>query len=477
MLIFEPTNQLKLLKQLNVRSFNTNSAYIEPNDVFVCKVGANLDGHNYAAHAIANGAIAVISNREMNLSVPTLVTESYEQSLDLIKSVLDHPYRLMKHIGVTGTNGKTTVAHCLNQIMNIHTNSAYIGTLGANIGGIERPLDNTTPDAVTLLTLFNDMKKANTSFNMMELSSHALIQKRADFISLQVGVITNIGYDHIDFHKTPEDYVQAKLNIIDRLADNAHLVVNLNDPHAAAAIDKARDRVNVITFGVENNQADLIATDIESTLTGTCFTLSLMGEAKKVELPMPFDFNVENALSIAATLVAFDWTIGRISSALGSIHPPEGRSQFVPLHNGAMGLVDFAHNADAIEKLLSEAKKHTRSKLLVVLGVTGDRIQQAGQIGAICHNYADIVIYTSDNPMGVDQKDLFNALTSGSDKQSYTEADRESAIRLAKQLSGKGDLILVCGKGNETYQYTTSGKTTKISYIGDAAALRLPQII
>lgn len=472
MLIFEPTSQLNTLKQLNVRSFNTNSAYIESNDVFVCKVGTNLDGHDYAEHAIANGAIAVISNREMNLSVPTLVTESYEQSLELIKSLLDHPYKLIKHVGVTGTNGKTTVAHCLNQIMNIHANSAYIGTLGANIGGVETPLDNTTPDAVTLLSLFNDMKKANTSFNMMELSSHALIQERADFISLQVGVITNIGYDHIDFHKTPEEYVQAKLHIIDRLADNGHLVVNLNDAHATAAIDKARDRVNVITFGVENNQADLIATDMEATLTGTRFTLSLMGEAKQVELPMPFDFNVENALSIAATLVAFDWKLEQIVNALEAMHLPDGRSQFVPLSNGAMGLVDFAHNADAIEKLLSEAKKHVSNKLLVVLGVTGDRIQQAGQIGAICHKYADAVIYTSDNPMGVDQKDLFSALASGSGKQSYTEADRESAIRLAKQLSGKGDLILVCGKGNETYQYTTVGKTAKTSYIGDAAALK-----
>ncbi|MEI8628767.1 Mur ligase family protein [Vibrio sp. M60_M70] len=467
------SNQLETLRSLGVRQFKTNSADVIPGDAFVCRQGITLDGHDYAMKAIEKGACAIIANKPMQLNVPIIITESYYQSLALIKAYFNHPHKDITHIGVTGTNGKTTVSHCLNQALNIDNRSAYIGTLGAKLIDVDLPLNNTTPDGVTLLNIFNDMRCNGIDFNVMELSSHALIQDRAGFVSLKVGVITNIGQDHLDFHRTKDGYVQAKLQLIDRIQCNGTLVLNLDDPHSLAAMERASGRVNVFSFSLKNPMADLVASEIRTTEFGMRFNLSFAKKSVEVNSNMPFLYNVENALAVAGTLLTLGWDLKGVSTALSKIVMPEGRAQFVSLEDGRKGLIDYAHNSDGIKALLSSVQSIVKNRLIVVVGVTGDRIQQAANIGEICAEYADSIIFTSDNPMGVVQSDIFRALSSKVGHKPHFEInDRVEAIKLAKQLSGEGDLILLCGKGGETFQYINNGKWQKQNYIGDLAALQ-----
>ncbi|KII76623.1 Mur ligase family protein [Vibrio renipiscarius] len=469
---------LELLESLNVNQFKTNSSEVTQGDVFICRQGNSVDSHEFAEEALVRGASALIANRTMNLPIPVIITESYYQSLALVKAFYRHPHLRLKHVGVTGTNGKTTVSDCLNQILNRSCRSAYIGTLGAKIADLSIPLENTTPDGATLLNLFNEMGKLSIDFNIMELSSHALSQDRAGFVSLQVGVITNIGHDHLDYHKTKDSYVQAKLQLIDRIKPQGTLVVNLNDPHADAAIARAAQRVNMLTFAIENSHADLNATQLVSTLQGTRFDLVFGQDRMTVNSPMPFDYNVENVLAIVAVLLSMGWTLEAAGKAIESLKMPDGRAQFIELSNGATGLVDYAHNSDGLRSLLKNVRAHAANRLVVVMGVTGDRIRQASAMGEICSKYADLVIFTSDNPMGTEQNVLFRALTSLiNDTPRFEISDRAEAIKLAKQLSERGDLIVVCGKGNETFQYFNDGKGKKHRYIGDLAVLQHSEVV
>ncbi|EAS44050.1 UDP-N-acetylmuramoyl-L-alanyl-D-glutamate--2,6-diaminopimelate ligase [Photobacterium profundum] len=468
-----------VLEQLPIRQFVINSEWVQPNDVFICREGASHDSHSYVDQAIKNGAIAVIANRTLHLDIPVIVTESHYQSLAVVKAVYDHPHQKMNHIGVTGTNGKTTVAHCLNQMLNQSSTSAYIGTLGVQYADVIMALSNTTPDGVTLLNIFRDMVECGVKHNVMELSSHALAQDRAGFLDLEVGIITNIGRDHLDYHRTKDAYVQAKLQIIDRIKPGGYAVINMDDPHAPAMFARCHGRVKTVSFSIHykdthNQDADFVAKEIVSNQFGCSFSLCYRGKQRLVCSQMPFLFNVENMLAMACALHAQGWTLDQIASGLTTIIPPDGRAQFQTLNNGATGLVDYAHNLDGLARLFSDIPNQTFRHTLTVVGVTGDRIQDAAAIGELCARYSDLVVFTMDNPLGIDQADIFRALTSRIESVStpvFTIADRSEAISLAKQMSQKGDLIVVCGKGSETSQLISVNKQGLQDYIGDMPVL------
>ncbi|MFA0158749.1 Mur ligase family protein [Vibrio sp. 10N.261.46.A3] len=469
---------LKQLGALSIRRFSTNSEHVQCQDVFVCREGTSHDSHRYIESAITNGAVAIIATKPISASVPVFVTGSYYQSLLLIKAFYQYPHKKIRHIGITGTNGKTTVAHGLNQVLKTNRQSAYIGTLGVEYAGNKQELSNTTPDSVTLLNLFKDMADAQVTDNVMELSSHALVQDRAGFVPLSVGVITNIGRDHLDYHKTLDGYVQAKLQILDRIQPTGTAVINLDDPHANVAIERASSRVNVLTFSMNNSDADLYVEDLNVEPFGATFSLNNQGNKERVFSQLPFLFNVENTLAMAATLLALNWSLADIANALNSVVAPDGRSKYLSLDNGALALVDYAHNFDGLSALYQGIQSQSAKRVITVVGVTGDRIRDAADIGKLCATHSDVVIFTSDNPLGEMQEDIFRALTSQvSPTLCYEISDRYEAIQLAKQLSRGGDLILVCGKGSETHQYITTNQVGRQRYIGDVAALTLEEVL
>ncbi|MGY3572094.1 Mur ligase family protein [Vibrio paucivorans] len=463
---------LDLLLELPIQTFSTNSEWVAQNHVFVCREGAVHDSHGYVTHAIENGAIAIIATKPVQATVPVIVTDSYYQSVSLIKAYYRFPHHQLKHIGITGTNGKTTIAYGLQQILMCQCKSSYIGTLGVKYAEKFEPLDNTTPDAVTLLSLFDDMVNAGVQLNVMELSSHALAQDRAGFVPLQVGVISNIGRDHLDYHRTIDGYVQAKLQLIDRIKPGGTLVVNLDDPHAGVAIERAKLRNSVMTFSIGNHEADVVADEVQATQFGNQFTMYYQGEHTVVDSQMPFRFNVENQLAMASVLLSQGWRLNAVAAALSRLTPINGRSQFISLDNRATALVDYAHNYDGLQALFQGIDVRQWGKVITVIGVTGDRIREAAQIGQLCAEHSDVVIFTSDNPLGEMQEDIFRALTSRvGDTPYYEVSDRLEAIQLAKQLSRSHDLLLLCGKGHELHQHVTANKIGRQSYIGDRAAV------
>lgn len=445
--------------------------------MFVCRQGLTWDSHLSAEDAIERGACSVIANRPLELSVPCMVTPSHSTSVSLINQYYSYPQDKIKHIGVTGTNGKTTVAYCLNQLLNLIGQSAYTGTLGSSFDKVYYPLDNTTPDAITLLNLFHAMEKSGVSHHVMEVSSHALSQDRVTHIDFDTVIITNIGTDHLDYHKHREDYIQAKLRLIDRLKPGGVAIVNLDDEQALSVMERCRSRCEVISFSCTDDQADLYASQIHSTCSGSEFTLLYQGEKHRVLSNLPFRFNIENSLAVIASLLALKMDINDVLALFNAMQPAPGRSEVYPLSNGATVILDYAHNYDSLSNLYRNVSEHNTGRVVTVIGVTGERLADAPEIGQLCFDQSDRLVLTTDNPLGVSQDTLFGALTNQlpsepSDAVTCVE-DRQRAIKVAIEELQPGDVLLLCGKGHEKYQYISNNKNEAEPYLGDLEALNV----
>lgn len=469
------------LKSLSINQFRTNSEQVQSGDVFLCREGASHDSHGYIIDAVARGAAAVITTKPTTIHSNRVVvfeTESFYQSLLLVKAYYDHSHLTLRHIGITGTNGKTTVAVGVNQLLNQRLSSGYIGTLGAEYGQTQRELSNTTPASVTLLNILNDMAELGVQTNVMELSSHALVQDRAGFLPLEVGVITNVGRDHLDYHQTLDGYVHAKMQIVDRIKPGGTLVVNLDDEHAQVALGRAAQRVSTLTFSLSNPSADFYAHNVCADQIGSEFEIVYLRQTYHVRSSLPFRFNVENLLAMLASLVALGRDFFEAACLLEHVYLPSGRAERFTLNNGASAMVDYAHNFDALSALYSGINRSQFQRVITVIGITGDRIQDATKIGKLCASHSDVVIFTADNPLGQCQQAIFCALTSEvTEVPCYEIEDRLEAVKLAKQLSRADDLILVCGKGREQYQHISKHRVGKQSYIGDVAALTMEDAV
>ena len=468
---------LTSLASLPVKEFKTHSQKVNPGDVFVCRQGLTWDSHLSAQDAVERGACGVIANRPLELPVPCMVTPSHSTSVSLINQYYAYPQDQIKHIGVTGTNGKTTVAFCLNQLLNLTGKSAYTGTLGSSFDDVYYPLDNTTPDAITLLNLFHAMEKCGVSHHVMEVSSHALSQDRVTHIDFDIVIITNIGSDHLDYHKHREDYIQAKLRLIDRLKPGGVAIVNLDDEQSLSVIERCRSRCEVISFSCVDEGADLYASKVLSTCSGSQFTLNYQGIEYQVVSSLPFRFNVENSLAIIASMLGLGMPINELLALFESMLPAPGRSEVYPLSNGATVILDYAHNYDSLSNLYRNVLEHKTGKVVTVIGVTGERLADAADIGELCFEHSDQLILTTDNPLGVNQEDLFKALTSklplSSNQPSACIEDRQLAIKVAIAELQSGDVLLLCGKGHEKYQYITSNKNEAKPYVGDLEAVKM----
>ncbi|MGF1715922.1 Mur ligase family protein [Photobacterium chitinilyticum] len=468
------TVNLNELRQLGAIRFQSNSQKIIPGDVFVCRQGPNWDSHQSVDEAIQKGAVGVIANKPLDIDIPCLLTPSFSSSVSLINQYYQYPQDKLVQIGVTGTNGKTTVAYCLNALLNRQFKSAYTGTLGCQFSDEQVELDNTTPDAISLLNLFHAMEQSGVTHNVMEVSSHALSQDRVSIVDFDVVVITNIGSDHLDYHRSRDDYIQAKLRLIDRLKPGGVAIVNLDDELALAMIERCRSKARVVTFSMQDPGADLFASDIASSCHGGQFSLSYQEQQFSVSTSLPFTFNIENSLAVLAMLTAMDIEMSAAVEMLATMEHAPGRSEVYPLKNGATAIIDYAHNYDSLLNLLDNVRRHSQGRVYTVIGVTGDRLADAAAIGELCSSHSDYVFFTTDNPLGVCQDTLFAAMGSklviGN---SSTNPDRQCVIERAVSCLMPDDVLLLCGKGPEKHQYISDNKNDPQPYIGDLAALRL----
>ena len=390
--------------------FETDSRNVNQGDIFVCRQGLCFDSHDFIDDAAQKGAVGFITSKKINGNQPCIKTPGFPVSVSLINRFYKYPQDKMINIGITGTNGKTTVAYCLQQLLNRHFNAAYTGTLGCMFEGFHSSLMNTTPDAITLLNLMAKMNRAGVTHHVMEVSSHALDQDRVSMIDFDIIIFTNLGQDHLDYHGNYDEYVQSKLRLVDRLKPGGTAIINRDDATAPAILDRCRGKAETITFGIQSEQVNIRATHVTSSYQGGSFSVECNGEIFPVKTPLPFSFNVENSLMILAALNLIHKNLTKAADLLTHVQPPPGRGEVINLPNGATIIIDYAHNHNSLENLLDNTRQHCTGKIYTVIGVTGERLADAESIGALCAQRSDKVYFTCDNPLGVSLLRLLQAM-------------------------------------------------------------------
>ncbi|MEA2217947.1 MAG: UDP-N-acetylmuramoyl-L-alanyl-D-glutamate--2,6-diaminopimelate ligase [Solirubrobacteraceae bacterium] len=431
---------------------------VAPGDAFFCVRGFTRDGHDFAADAVARGAVALVVDHPLSLGVPEVVVADVRAAMAPAAARLHgDPTAVLRTVGVTGTNGKTTTAYLVRALLEAAGHpTGLLGTVKSVVGGVEHEVARTTPEALDLQATFAAMRAAGDTHCVMEVSSHALALGRADAIHWAAAIFTNLTQDHLDFHPTMDDYFAAKCRLFFE-GRPAVAVVDVDDPYGARLARELDGVTPVVTIGIDAAGADLRATDIESDFSGSRFTASGL----ELRSPLPGRFNVLNVLGAVATARALGVDDATIVAAL----PEAGRvpGRFEPVDEGQefAVLVDYAHTPDSLENVLRAARPLTRGRLLCVFGCGGDRDRgKRPQMGAISARLADHTIVTSDNPRSEDPAAIVAEILAGIADRSATEAivDRRAAIERAVGLAAAGDVVVVAGKGHEQGQEFEDGR-------------------
>jgi len=449
-------------KDVEITGLNYNSKTTKNGDIFICLKGENTDGHKYAKSAFENGASAFFIEDDLDFECdcPKIFVKSTKHSIaDLSATFYNNPSQKLNLIGVTGTNGKTTVTHLLQKIVEANNEKCgLIGTLGYKISSDDTYHDakHTTPQAPELQHNFEKMLNANVKNVMMEVSSHALEQNRTGCCAFNGAVLTNLTQDHLDYHITMHNYFEAKAILFKNLQDNAFAVINNDDEYAQQFINVTKKGTKIYTYGIKN-QADVIAKNIEFSIHGATFECETPNGNIKLELQLNGMFSVYNALAAIATSIAMGIDLNIIKKALEETPSVAGRFEIV--NKEPLIIVDYAHTPDGLENVLKAAREITpkTSKLICLFGCGGDRdATKRPKMGSIADKLADKVIVTSDNPRSENPdliiSDIMAGIKSISAERIFVETDRKEAIKYIKKLATKPDVVVVAGKGHEDYQ-------------------------
>jgi UDP-N-acetylmuramoyl-L-alanyl-D-glutamate--2,6-diaminopimelate ligase len=432
-----------------------------PGSLFVCIEGEHFDGHDFARDAVAKGACAVIAERfaDMPADLPIIIVPDTRQALPVLANrFFDHPSRKMKLVGVTGTKGKTTTTYLVESIFQqAGLCAGVIGTLGARIRGESVPLDRTTPESVDLQELLARMVSEDVNAAVMEVSSHALVMRRTEGCEYDVGVFTNLTHDHLDFHHTLDEYLDAKLILFKSYPRESGKrftsVINTDDPSGERVLRESLGEK--LTFGIRND-ADISASNISAGANGVAFDVKCPAGEFHVDLRIGGTFNVYNSLAAVGAACALGIEIGAIKAGLESVTSVAGRFESVDRGQDFGVIVDYAHSPDSLENVLRAARELTTGRLIVVVGCGGDRDRAKRPVmGGIASELADVCVVTSDNPRSEDPKSIIDEILVGtSGHRAAVEAivDRREAIHRALEIAESGDLVVVAGKGHETYQ-------------------------
>jgi UDP-N-acetylmuramoyl-L-alanyl-D-glutamate--2,6-diaminopimelate ligase len=439
-----------------------DSRRVTPGMIFVAIPGGNVDGHDFVNSAIERGASAVIC--EKNGFYPQRATKikvaDAREALARISSVFfDHPARKLKMIGVTGTNGKTTVAFIIKQILETAgIQTGLIGTVRYEIGERVIPAHRTTPEALEVQQMLAQMLRAGCQACVMEVSSHALEQKRVHGIEFDVVVFTNLTQDHLDYHGTMENYFQAKKTLFDSLEASSKrgaAVINIDDSFGERLVKESKAEVE-LTYGL-GEAARIRATRIELGKDATDMKVQVPGREFSCRLPLIGRHNVYNALAGAGAGLALDVSVDVIRKALQSLRPVPGRLELVPTSRPFSVYVDYAHTDDALRHVLTTLREMTRGRVLLTFGCGGSRdTGKRSKMGKAAAELAAFTIITSDNPRRESPAAIAAQIEEGFRSASCTnyrvEPDRRRAIEEILRMAGPDDSVLIAGKGHETYQ-------------------------
>ena len=436
-----------------VEGISDDSREVTPGSLFIAIRGSARDGHDYLERASELGASAVMVEDPDRTTLPAIVVrEGRKAAAVAAGQAYGNPSRELRIIGVTGTNGKSTTVGILRHLLDQpESRSASIGTLGVLLGTeaevVPGGAELTTPGPVELQRVLRDLVDRGAKSVAMEVSSHSLDQRRIDGLSFDAAVFTNFTRDHLDYHLTMEAYLQAKASLLEYLKPNGSAVINADAP-AWEALPESRRK---IFFGV-SGAADVRATEVVCTESGSRWTLRCAGEAHDVDLPLIGDVNVHNALGALAVGITLGMNPGELAGRLSVLPQVPGRLEVISQHPTV--LRDYAHTPDAMQRVLAAIRPFTPGKLILVFGCGGDRDRgKRPEMGCAAQAGADIVIVTSDNPRTEDPEQILDDIESGMSSPARLRIEnRRMAIARALETAGQGDVILLAGKGHETYQ-------------------------
>lgn len=434
-----------------------DSRKVMPGYLFCAVKGETQDGHAYLPQALANGASAVALENAADapsLPVSYVVLPDLKKQLGHIAArFYQHPAEHMRVVGITGTNGKTSVAAYVAQLMALnHISCGQVGTLGVHYAGQLLETQNTTPGAFSLQHAFFAMHQAGVEAVAMEVSSHAMEQFRCEGIGFNTVVFTNLTHDHLDYHGSFSAYRDAKLKLF-RQPQVKTAIVNLDDANAVAFID-ASTAQHVQTYALTNNKADVYLSDVQRQVQGYRAVLHVQDKNYALTTPLLGEFNLSNMLAAVCVMLAQGVEVGKIAEQCRCLQPVPGRMQTIANDLGITAVVDYAHTPDALEKVLQNLRRHTQHKLIVVFGCGGNRDTGKRPLMAkITEQNADFSIVTTDNPRHESVDVINNDIIQGFEGSAYrVVTHRAEAIAEAVDLAVAGDCIVVAGKGHEAYQ-------------------------
>lgn len=439
-----------------------NSRQATEGSVFVAIEGYTIDGHNFIKDAIEQGAKAIIIQKDIYMEEGITYIKVYDTRLALAKvssNIYNEPSKKLDLIGVTGTNAKTTITYLVKSIFEANQRKiGVVGTIGNVINGEMIKTNNTTPESLDLQGTFDSMVKSGLDSCIMEVSSHALELKRVEYSDFKVGIFTNLTVDHLDYHKTLENYFNAKKKLFHKTSE--YNIINRDDTYGRKIIEEVKDlKPSLLTYGLDN-RADIYATNINYSPIGTRFELNTPRGKVDLFIKIPGVFSVYNALAAAACGYSFGIGLETIKSGLESIEGVKGRFEIVPTNRDFTVIIDFAHTADALEKVLNTVNQFAEGRKVIVFGAGGDRDRsKRAPMGEAAGKNCDLSIVTSDNPRTEDPMAIINDVIEGVKAVGgnyISIVDRKEAIRYAIKNAQPKDIILLTGKGHENY--TVIGK-------------------
>lgn len=442
-----------------ISDISYDSRSTKPGDLFVAIRGFESDGHRYIPTAVKAGASVVLCEDKPEEEIPYVLVQNSRLALALAsRNYFGNPGAEMTLVGITGTNGKTTTTMLLKHVLE-DCLGAKVGLIGTNqnmIGEKVLLTERTTPESYELQKIFRQMADEACKYVIMEVSSHSLVLDRVAGLHFEVAVFTNLTQDHLDFHKTMEEYAGAKAMLLERCGKAA---VNLDDEWGGYMRERAK--CPVLTYSEEKLEADLIAKDIRLTPSSVKFCALAMDSLERVALEIPGKFSVYNAMSVISAGLLLDIPLAKICDSLKTAKGVKGRMEVVPTPEDFTILIDYAHTPDALENVIKSMKEVAEGRVVVLFGCGGDRDSTKRPImGEIAVANADFTIITSDNPRTEEPSAIIADILAGvkAPKSRYKVIeDRKQAIAYAIDNHQPGDLIILAGKGHETYQII--GKT------------------
>ena len=431
-----------------INDIKINSKEVVKNDLFVCVKGVNADRHDYVLEAIENGAVAIIASKKIDVSVPVIyVDNTNDELINICKKFYDYEPNDFKLIGVTGTNGKTTVASIIKDL--IGEDCGYLGTNGIICSKFNEKIRNTTPDADRLYKYFKRFKDSDCKYISMEASSEAFLRNRLKDLKFNVGVFTNISEDHLNIHKTIENYVSCKKELFKQVSSDGYCILNHDDKYFEDF--KKICHGKVLTYGTHDSDLEIVK--INEFINKTEITIKYQNKEYFIPSPLLGKFNVYNLCAAILSLLALDFKIEEIISRIPRITIPKGRMEFLKYANNYNIIIDYAHTPDAFIKIYDFLNKVKKGRIITITGSAGGREHEKRKdMGRIVLDNSDYCIFTMDDPRNEDVNSIIDDLVSDTKKTNYERIiDRKEAIKKALDMAKDNDIILIAGKGDDNY--------------------------